>query len=228
MTGSITDVGGILVGHHHRIDDDASLGSGWATGTTVVLAPPGTVGAVDVRGGAPGSRETDLLDPSNSVRHVDAVLLTGGSAYGLAAADGVMGWLEANGRGVAMDGGLVPIVPGAVIFDLPVGGWGCRPTAEFGRAAVEAADADVAEGSVGAGVGARAGVLKGGVGTASMKLHERRDGRRDRRRQCGRQRRRPRDGAAVDGTPDRRVRAQRAAGRTDCGVRANSTARRAR
>ena len=170
MTGSITDVGGILVGHHHRIDDDASLGSGWATGTTVVLAPPGTVGAVDVRGGAPGSRETDLLDPSNSVRHVDAVLLTGGSAYGLAAADGVMGWLEANGRGVAMDGGLVPIVPGAVIFDLPVGGWGCRPTAEFGRAAVAAADADVAEGSVGAGVGARAGVLKGGVGTASMKL----------------------------------------------------------
>ena len=170
MTGSITDVGGILVGHHHRIDDDASLGSGWATGTTVVLAPPGTVGAVDVRGGAPGTRETDLLDPANSVRHVDAVLLTGGSAYGLAAADGVMGWLEANGRGVAMDGGLVPIVPGAVIFDLPVGGWGCRPTAEFGRAAAEAADANVAEGTVGAGVGARAGVLKGGVGTASMKL----------------------------------------------------------
>ena len=170
MTGSITDVGGILVGHHHRIDDDATLGSGWATGTTVVLAPPGTVGAVDVRGGAPGSRETDLLDPANSVRHVDAVLLTGGSAYGLAAADGVMGWLEANGRGVAMDGGLVPIVPGAVIFDLPVGGWGCRPTAEFGRAAAAAAGADVAEGSVGAGVGARAGVLKGGVGTASTKL----------------------------------------------------------
>jgi len=170
MTGSITDVGGILVGHHHRIDDDATLGSGWATGTTVVLAPPGTVGAVDVRGGAPGTRETDLLDPANSVRHVDAVLLTGGSAYGLAAADGVMTWLEANGRGVAMDGGLVPIVPGAVIFDLPVGGWGCRPTAEFGRAATEVAGTAVAEGSVGAGVGARAGVLKGGVGTASVVL----------------------------------------------------------
>ena len=114
MSGSITDIEGILVGHQHRIDDDATLGSGWATGTTVVLAPPGTVGAVDVRGGAPGSRETDLLDPANSVRYVDAVLLTGGSAYGLAAADGVMTWLEANGRGVTMDGGLVPIVPAAI------------------------------------------------------------------------------------------------------------------
>ena len=89
MSGSITDVGGILVGHHHRIDPEAQLGSGWATGTTVVLTPPGTVGAVGGRGGAPGTRETDLLDPSNSVRHVDAVVLTGGSAYGLAAADGV-------------------------------------------------------------------------------------------------------------------------------------------
>ena len=117
--GSITDVAGIRVGHHHRIDDDATLGSGWACGSTVVLAPEGTVGAVDCRGGAPGSRETDLLDPSNSVRHVDAVLLTGGSAYGLAAADGVMTWLEEQGRGVSMDGGVVPIVPGAVIFDLP-------------------------------------------------------------------------------------------------------------
>ena len=105
MTGSITDVAGILVGHHHRIDPDATLGSGWACGSTVVLTPPGTVGAVDVRGGAPGSRETDLLDPANSVRYVDAVLLTGGSAYGLAAADGVMGWLEEHGRGVAIDGG---------------------------------------------------------------------------------------------------------------------------
>jgi L-aminopeptidase/D-esterase-like protein len=170
MRGSITDVAGILVGHHHRIDPDATLGSGWACGSTVVLTPPGTVGAVDVRGGAPGSRETDLLDPANSVRYVDAVLLTGGSAYGLAAADGVMGWLEEHGRGVAMDGGLVPIVPGAVIFDLPVGGWQCRPTAEFGRAAVEAAGVDFALGTVGAGVGARAGVLKGGLGTASITL----------------------------------------------------------
>ena len=170
--GSITDVPGIMVGNHHRIDDDATLGSGWACGSTVVLAPEGTVGAVDCRGGAPGSRETDLLDPSNSVRHVDAVLLTGGSAYGLAAADGVMTWLEEQGRGVQMDGGVVPIVPGAVIFDLPVGGWGCRPTAEFGYAAVQSAGTDVAIGSVGAGAGARAGVLKGGLGTASIRLDD--------------------------------------------------------
>jgi len=170
MSGSITDVDGILVGHHQKIDTDAQLGSGWATGTTVVLAPPGTVGAVDCRGGAPGTRETDLLDPSNSVRHVDAVVLSGGSAFGLAAADGVMTWLEDHGRGVALDGGVVPIVPGAVIFDLPVGGWQCRPNAEFGYLAVERAGTDVAIGTVGAGVGARAGVLKGGVGTASITL----------------------------------------------------------
>lgn len=199
--GSITDVAGIRVGHHHRIDADVTLGSGWACGSTVVLAPEGTVGAVDCRGGAPGSRETDLLDPSNSVRHVDAVVLTGGSAYGLAAADGVMTWLEQQGRGVSMDGGVVPIVPAAVIFDLPVGGWGCRPNAEFGYAAAQSAGAAVGErghggmvrgersdwggmvrgersdggmavavGNVGAGAGARAGVLKGGLGTASVTL----------------------------------------------------------
>ena len=168
--GAITDVEGILVGHHHRLDPDATLGAGWACGSTVVVAPPGTVGAVDVRGGAPGTRETDLLDPSNSVRHVDAVVLTGGSAYGLAAADGVMTWLEERGRGVKMDGGVVPIVPAAVIFDLPVGGWACRPSAEFGYRAADTAGVDVAVGTVGAGVGARAGVLKGGVGTASTTL----------------------------------------------------------
>ena len=174
--GSITDVAGILVGHHHRCDPDAVVvsadrpGSGWACGTTVVVAPPGTVGAVDVRGGGPGSRETDLLDPSASVRHVDAVVLTGGSAFGLAAADGVMAWLEEQGRGVALTGGTVPIVPAAVIFDLPVGAWANRPTAEFGYAAAAAAGTDVAVGCVGAGVGARAGVLKGGVGTSSTKL----------------------------------------------------------
>lgn len=167
---AITDVAGIRVGHHHRLDPDAALGSGWATGTTVILTPPGTVGAVDGRGGAPGTRETDLLDPANSVRHVDAVVLTGGSAFGLAAADGVMSWLEEQGRGVALDGGVVPIVPAAVIFDLPVGGWACRPTAEFGYAAAQSAATDVAMGTVGAGVGARAGVLKGGVGTASTML----------------------------------------------------------
>jgi L-aminopeptidase/D-esterase-like protein len=146
------------------------MGVGWARGVTVVLPPPGTVGAVDCRGGAPGSRETDLLDPVNSVRYVDAVLIAGGSAYGLAAADGIMSWLEERDRGVAMAGGVVPIVPGAVIFDLDVGAWSHRPTAEFGYAACEAASADVAVGTVGAGVGACAGVLKGGVGTASTTL----------------------------------------------------------
>ena len=170
MSGSITDVGGIRVGHHHAIDPDAEPGSGWATGTTVVLTPPGTVGAVDGRGGAPGTRETDLLDPSNSIRHVDAVVLTGGSAFGLAAADGVMTWLEEQDRGVALDGGVVPIVPSAVIFDLPVGGWKCRPDAQFGYRAAAAASTEVGIGTVGAGVGARAGVLKGGVGTASVTL----------------------------------------------------------
>lgn len=168
--GSITDVAGIEVGHSHRLDPDASLGSGWACGSTVVIAPPGTVGAVDVRGGAPGSRETELLDPANSVRHVDAVVLTGGSAYGLAAADGVMRLMEERGRGVQMAGGVVPIVPAAVIFDLPVGGWSCRPTADFGYEAAKVASVEVAIGTVGAGVGARAGVLKGGVGTASIRL----------------------------------------------------------
>ena len=167
---AITDVGGIRVGHHQRIDPDATLGSGWATGTTVVLTPPGTVGAVDCRGGAPGTRETDLLDPINSVRYVDAVVLSGGSAYGLATADGVMSWLEERDRGVAMEGGVVPIVPAAVVFDLPVGGWKCRPTAEFGYTAAESAGQDVAIGTVGAGTGARVGVLKGGVGTSSVLL----------------------------------------------------------
>ncbi|WP_045842965.1 P1 family peptidase [Mycobacterium lepromatosis] len=175
---SITDISGIQVGHYHRRDPDASLGAGWACGVTVVLTPPGTVGAVDCRGGAPGTRETDLLDPANSVRFVDAVLLAGGSAYGLAAADGVMRWLEEHERGVVMHGGVVPIVPGAVIFDLSVGGFHCRPTAEFGYLACQAAcdaavggqGAAVAVGTVGAGVGACAGVLKGGVGTASITL----------------------------------------------------------
>src|SRR5258708_21134493 len=167
---SITDVGGIRVGHHQRLDPDASLGAGWACGATVVVTPPGTVGAVDCRGGAPGTRETDLLDPINSVRYVDAVVLSGGSAYGLATADGVMSWLEERDRGVAMEGGVVPIVPAAVVFDLPVGGWNCRPTAEFGYIAAESAGEDVAVGTVGGGTGAGVGVLKGGVGTASVML----------------------------------------------------------
>lgn len=168
-SGTITDVGGIMVGHHHRLDD-----SGWATGSTVVVTPPGTVAAAEIRGGAPGTRETDLLDPADTVRYVDAILLTGGSAYGLAAADGVMRWLEEQRRGIVMDDGVgeqvVPIVPAAVIYDLTVGDWNCRPTAEFGYAAAQTAGREVAVGSVGAGTGARAGVLKGGIGTASTAL----------------------------------------------------------
>lgn len=173
--GSISDVVGIGVGHAQRVDADATVatpetpGSGWATGVTVVTVPEGSVAAVDVRGGGPGTRETDLLDPVNSVQTAHAIVLTGGSAYGLAAADGVMTGLEESGVGLRMDdrGGVVPIVPGAVVFDLPVGGWRHRPDAGLGRAALTAVGPTVDRGSVGAGAGARAGVLKGGVGTAS-------------------------------------------------------------
>ena len=94
MSNAITDVAGVLVGHHQRV------GEGWATGTTVVLVPPGSTGAVDGRGGAPGTRETDLLVPENLVQQVDAICLSGGSAYGLAAADGVMRWLLEHNRGM--------------------------------------------------------------------------------------------------------------------------------
>ncbi|MGZ8180075.1 P1 family peptidase [Williamsia sp. SKLECPSW1] len=174
--GAVTDVGGVGVGHAHRIDHDAVVatpdtpGSGWATGVTVVTLPSGSVAAVDVRGGGPGTRETDLLDPVNTVQTAHAVVLSGGSAYGLAAADGVMAGLEDDGIGLRMDdrGGVVPIVPAAVVFDLPVGGWRNRPDADLGRAALAAAGSDAGRGSVGAGAGARAGVLKGGVGTASV------------------------------------------------------------
>ncbi|RZS34075.1 L-aminopeptidase/D-esterase-like protein [Herbihabitans rhizosphaerae] len=163
---AITDVDGILVGHHSR------LGDGWATGTTVVLCPQGTVGAVDGRGGAPGTRETDLLEPENLVSRVDAICLSGGSAFGLAAADGVMRWLGEHSRGFpvgAQPHEVVPIVPAAVVFDLPRSDWGNRPDAEFGYAATEAAtNGPVAQGTVGAGAGTRVGSLKGGVGTASV------------------------------------------------------------
>lgn len=171
---SLTDVTGLLVGHHHELDADATLGTGAATGCTVVRAPAGATASVDVRGGGPGTRETDLLDPSNTVQHVNAVLLSGGSAYGLAAADGVMRWLEEHGEGIPMDdaGQVVPIVPGAVIFDLTVGDWAVRPTGDFGFLAAEAAAVEFERGSVGGGVGARAGSLKGGVGTASVVIEE--------------------------------------------------------
>lgn len=173
---ALTDVAGLLVGHHHALDPDATLGSGAATGCTVVRAPGGAVAAVDVRGGGPGTRETDLLDPAATVRRANAVLLTGGSAFGLAAADGVMRYCEENAEGIPLDPAdprrVVPIVPGAVIFDLPVGDWNIRPTAEFGYRAAAAAAREFERGSVGAGVGARAGALKGGVGTASVVLGE--------------------------------------------------------
>ncbi|MFW0796493.1 P1 family peptidase [Gordonia sp. CPCC 205515] len=175
----ITEVAGIEVGQHHFIDADAKVatvdvdGAGWATGTTIVrITAPNAVCAVDVRGGGPGTRETDLLDPSNTVQTAHAIVLTGGSAYGLAAADGVMGGLEAAGVGLPMDerGHVVPIVPAAVIFDLPVGDWTSRPDADFGRRALAGSSGEVAIGSVGAGAGARAGAVKGGVGTASRTI----------------------------------------------------------
>ncbi|KAA0022835.1 P1 family peptidase [Antrihabitans cavernicola] len=178
VRNSLADVTGVLVGHHHALDPDATTadestpGTGSATGCTVIRVPGGATASVDVRGGGPGTRETDLLEPSNTIQQVHAVLLSGGSAYGLAAADGVMRWLEEHGEGIPMGqpGQVVPIVSGAVIFDLPVGDWATRPTAEFGYRAADAAATDFATGSVGAGVGARAGSLKGGVGTASVTI----------------------------------------------------------
>ncbi|MFG2850183.1 P1 family peptidase [Streptomyces mirabilis] len=171
---ALTDVAGLRVGHATRIGD------GWLTGTTVVLAPAGgAIAAVDVRGGGPGTKETDALDPRNLVQKVEAVVLTGGSAYGLDSASGVMAWLEERGRGVRV--GLdpthvVPVVPAACVFDLGRGGdFRARPDAATGRAAVEAADASgpgapVPEGCVGAGTGAAVGRIKGGIGTASAVL----------------------------------------------------------
>jgi putative pantetheine hydrolase len=142
------------------------------TGVTVVVPPPGTTGGVDVRGAAPGTRETDLLDPVNLVDRVDAVVLSGGSAFGLAAADGVMAALEEEGRGWPVTGGVVPIVTAAVIFDLGRGGdLRARPGSAQGRTAYTARHGGpVPLGSVGAGTGAVAGGLRGGVGSASAVL----------------------------------------------------------
>lgn len=171
---ALTDVAGVRVGHATR------TGDGWLTGTTVVLAPEGgAVAAVDVRGGGPGTKETDALDPRNLVQKVEAIVLTGGSAYGLDAASGVMAWLEEQGRGVRVGpdpSHVVPVVPAACVFDLGRGGdFRARPDAATGRAAVEAAaastfGAEVPEGCVGAGTGAAVGAMKGGVGTASVVL----------------------------------------------------------
>ncbi|MGD9960360.1 P1 family peptidase [Nocardioides sp.] len=167
-TNAITDVEGIRVGHAQRTDE------GWLTGTTVVLAPPdGAVGGVDVRGGGPGTRETDVLDPRNLVERVHAVVLSGGSALGLAAADGVARALFDDGIGYPMGapGEVVPIVPAAILFDLGRGGvFGNAPDAALGAQAYAAAHDSTALGCVGAGTGARAGGLRGGVGTASAVL----------------------------------------------------------
>jgi L-aminopeptidase/D-esterase-like protein len=162
----ITRVPGIRVGHW---TDPVGL-----TGCTVVLCPPGTVGSGEVRGGAPGTRETDLLRPGTLVQEVHAVLLTGGSAFGLAAADGVMRFLEERGIGFDTKVARVPIVPAAVLFDLSVGEPAARPGAAEGYQACADASAEVAEGNVGAGTGATVAKLhgahravKGGLGTAS-------------------------------------------------------------
>jgi L-aminopeptidase/D-esterase-like protein len=172
--GSIVDVPGLRVGHYTLSER--------LTGCSVVLAPDGAVGAVDVRGAAPGTRETDLLDPANLVDKVHAVLLSGGSAFGLDAATGVVRWLDEQGIGFETGYGRVPIVPAAVLFDLPVVREGdnptARPNAEAGYAACEAATAATpAAGNVGAGAGACVGKLfgldrcmKGGIGNASVRV----------------------------------------------------------
>lgn len=158
----ITRVQGVRVGHW---TDTAG-----ATGCTVVIPPPGTVGSGEVRGGAPGTRETDLLRPGMLVQEVHAVLLTGGSAFGLAAADGVVRWLEERGIGFDAQLARVPIVPAAVVFDLAVGDPNARPGPDAGYAACEAASDEVPEGRVGAGTGATVGAdhAPGGLGTASV------------------------------------------------------------
>lgn len=164
---AITDVAGVRVGHHQRLDEH------WATGVSAVVVPEGATAAVDVRGGGPGTRETDVLEPSHRVQQAHAVLLGGGSAYGLAAADGAMRWLGERGHGFVLGAAhqVVPIVPAAVLFDLPMNAWGNRPDAEFGYAACAAATTtERRQGNVGAGTGAVAGGVKGGLGTASTVL----------------------------------------------------------
>ena len=159
----ITDVDGILVGNA----EDQKV----RTGTTVVLCAERMVGAVDVRGGAPGTRDIDLLNPTCLVERIDAVVLSGGSAFGLEAGAGAVAWLAERGRGFAVGPTRVPIVPGAILFDLLNGGdkeWGAHsPYPDLARRACEEAGADFTLGTAGAGFGARAGALKGGLGSVS-------------------------------------------------------------
>lgn len=171
LNQTLTDVPGIQVGH--ATDTEA------ATGCTVIICPPGTVGGVDVRGGAPGSRETDLLRPENNVEEVTAVVLSGGSAFGLATADGIMRYLRENEMGYKTGAGfVVPIVPAAILFDLMIGKTGVYPGAEMGYQAAQTASPEpVEQGTVGAGTGALIGAAmgkefatKGGLGSASMDL----------------------------------------------------------
>lgn len=172
MYNAITDIPGIKVGHAHN--------QAAGTGCTVVLCESGAIAAADVRGGAPGTREINVLDTANIVDHVHAVYLGGGSAYGLAGATGVMDYLESKGVGFNVGVAVVPIVPGAVLFDLAVGDPTVRPDASMGRAACEAATAGVvAQGNVGAGCGASVGKITGhraatksGIGTASVQVGE--------------------------------------------------------
>lgn len=166
---SITDVPGIRVGHHTL--------AGRPTGCTVILAPAGATAGVDVRGGAPGTRETALLDPVNTISQVHAVVLSGGSAFGLDAASGATRWLEEQGIGYEAGGFRVPIVVAAILFDLGVGDGSIRPGSECGYVAARSAEASApAEGNVGAGAGATVGKLrgmdramKGGIGSASVR-----------------------------------------------------------
>ncbi len=168
--GAITDVTGIKVGHF----TDARK----PTGCTVLLVEEGATAGVDVRGGAPGTRETDLLDPTNTVQHIHAVVLSGGSAFGLDTATGVMRYLEERGIGFQAGVARVPIVPAAILFDLAIGDPKIRPDAEAGYKACKSATTDApAEGNVGAGAGATVGkiygikrAMKSGIGTASIKL----------------------------------------------------------
>src|SRR5450432_2674571 len=159
----LTDIAGVRVGHA----DDAKL----ASGVTAVIFDQPAVAAIDVRGGGPGTREGSLLDLANTVERIDAIALSGGSAFGLEAGGGVQAWLAEQGRGFAVRDAIIPVVPGAIIFDLLNGGnkaWGrFAPYRDLGYTAAAAAGANFALGSVGAGLGATTANLKGGIAYAS-------------------------------------------------------------